>query len=55
MSRPVSVAKTPNTATMTRAAEVTTPAVSVMPCSTAVRVGMPRSHSSRMRLTMNTW
>ena len=34
---------------------VTTPAVSVMPCSTAFSVGTPRSHSSRMRLRMNTW
>ena len=49
------LAKIEKTATMTTAALVTTPAVSVMPCSTACSVGTPFSHSSRTRLRMNTW
>ena len=43
MSRMGSIAKTLNTATITTAAPVTTPAVLRMPCSTASRVLMPRS------------
>jgi len=37
------------------AALVTTPAVDLMPCSTACSVLIPRSYSSRIREMMNTW
>src|SRR5262249_16766218 len=50
-----SVAKIPNTPTITIAALVTVEAVERMPRSTASRVEWPRSTSSRIRLTMNTW
>ena len=44
-----------NTATITIAALVTTPAVLLMPCATASSVVMPRSKASRIRVRMNTW
>ena len=44
-----------NTATITTAALVTTPAVDLMPWRTASSVRIPPSTASRMRLTMNTW
>lgn len=44
-----------NTATITTAAEVTTPAVWWMPPATASSVLAPRSTSSLTRLRMNTW
>jgi hypothetical protein len=50
-----SEAKMLNTATITIAALVTTPAVDLIPCSTASSVVIPRSNASRIRLTMNTW
>ena len=50
-----SVAKIANTATITTAALVTTPAVLLIPCATASSVRMPRSTASRIRLRMNTW
>ena len=50
-----SVAKIENTATITAAAAVTTPAEPRMPCSTAASLPMPRSQPSLMRLRMNTW
>jgi hypothetical protein len=50
-----SVAKIENTATMITAALVTTPALRAMPSLTAVRAGVPPSHSSLIRLRMNTW
>ena len=50
-----SVAKTPNTATITIAALVTVLAVDLMPCATASSVFMPPSNASRTRLRMNTW
>ena len=50
-----SVAKIANTETMTAAALVTTPAVSLMPRSTATFVGRPRRTYSRTRLSTNTW
>ncbi len=46
----VSVAKIENTATITIAALVTTPAVALIPTPTASAVGRPRTCSSRMRL-----
>ncbi len=49
------IAKTLNTATITAAALVTTPAVVLMPCATASSVPSPRSYASRIRLRMNTW
>jgi hypothetical protein len=51
----LSVAKTANTATITTAALVTTPAVLLMPCATASSVRSPRSTASRIRLRMKTW
>ena len=51
----LSVAKTLNTAIMTAAALVTTPAEVVMPCRTASVVDSPRIAASRIRLTTNTW
>ena len=50
-----SVANRPNTPTITIAALVTVPAVSLMPSVTASSVGMPLSTSSLTRLRMNTW
>ena len=50
-----SVAKIENTATMTAAALVTTPAVLLIPCATAWSDRMPPSTASRIRLRMNTW
>jgi hypothetical protein len=47
-----SVAKTANTATMTVAAPVTTPAVDLMPCATASSVRIPPSNASRIGLRM---
>jgi hypothetical protein len=47
--------KIENTATITTAALVTTPAVCLMPCATALSVDRPRSTPSRIRLRMNTW
>ena len=49
------VPKMPNTATITIAALVTTPAVRLIPCATASSVRMPLSKASRIRLRMNTW
>ena len=54
-STELSVAKIANTATITIAALVTTPAVERMPCATASSVDSPRSTASRIRLRMNTW
>ena len=51
----LSVAKIANTETITAAALVTTPAVSLIPRSTASRVGSPRCTCSRTRLSTNTW
>ena len=51
----LSVAKMLNTATITIAALVTTPAVDLMPWATALSVLIPPSTASRMRLMMNTW
>ena len=51
----LNVAKTENTATITRAALVMTPAVEVMPSATARLVESPRSCPSRMRLRISTW
>ena len=51
----LSVAKIANTATITAAAPVTTPAVLLIPCATALSVRMPPSTASRIRLRMNTW
>ncbi len=51
----LSVAKIENTATITIAALVTTPAVCLMPCATARSVLIPPSTASRIRLMMNTW
>ena len=48
-------AKVENTATITTAALVTTPAVLLIPWATAFSVLMPRSTASRTRLRMNTW
>jgi len=50
----LSVAKIENTATITTAALVTTPAVALIECATACWVAMPRSTPSRMRLRMKT-
>ena len=50
-----SEAKIANTATITVAAAVTTPAELLMPCSTASSLEAPPSHSSLTRLRMNTW
>src|SRR6266487_72185 len=50
-----SVMKTEKTSTITIAALVTTPAVVLIPCSTASSVDMPWSTPSRMRLRMKTW
>ena len=50
-----SAAKIANTATMTAAALVTTPAVDLIPCATASSMLAPRSNVSRIRLMMNTW
>src|SRR5215210_1346250 len=55
MSMNESVAKTPNTPTITSAAAVTTPAVDLMPWPTASSVDSPRSTASLIRLRMNTW
>ena len=55
MSMVLSVAKMENTATITIAALVTTPAELVMPWPTASRVDRPRARASRMRLTTKTW
>ena len=49
------VAKIENTATMITAALVTTPALRAMPSVTAARGDAPPSHSSLIRLRMNTW
>ena len=49
------MANTENTAIITTAALVTTPAVDLMPCATASPVLIPPSYASRIRLTMNTW
>ena len=54
-SCPVDRAKEANTATMTAAALVTTPAVERMPCAVAASVPIPPSTASRIRLRMNTW
>ena len=54
-SRKLSVTKTANTPTMTKAALVTVPAVVAIPWRTASWVLMPRSWSSRTRDRMNTW
>ena len=51
----LSVAKIENTATITTAALVTTPAVALIACATASCVGSPRCTPSRMRLRMKTW
>jgi len=53
-SRKERVAKIANTATITAAALVTTPAVVRSPCETAASVDIPRSYASRMRVRMNT-
>ena len=50
-----SVPKIEKTPTMTRAALVTTPAVTVIPCRTASSDVIPESTPSRTRLRMNTW
>ena len=50
-----SVANTENTAIITTAALVTTPAVDLIPWATASPVLMPPSNASRIRLRMNTW
>ncbi len=55
MSMNWSVAKIPNTPTITIAAAVTTLAVDLMPWLTASSVGSPRSTASLIRLRMNTW
>ena len=55
MSTIGSVTKTRNAPTITTAALVTTPAVVVIPCSTASSVLSPRSYASRIRLRMKTW
>ena len=55
MSIVESVAKIENTATITIAAAVTTPAVDLIPWVTAASVSSPRSYASRIRLRMNTW
>ena len=55
MSRIGISAKTANTATITTAALVTTPAVALIPRSTASPVGRPRSWASRTRVRMKTW
>ena len=47
--------KIENTATITTAALVTTPAVCLIPNATASSVFIPRSTASRIRLRMNTW
>ena len=47
--------KTENTATITIAALVTTPAVVLIPCAIASSVLAPRANASRIRLRMNTW
>ena len=49
------VAKIANTATMTRAALVTTLAVARMPWATASSVLIPDSWDSRTRLRISTW
>ena len=54
-SSALSVAKIANTAIITTAALVTTPAVDLMPWLTASSVRMPPSTASRIRLRMNTW
>ena len=48
------VMKIANTETITAAALVITPAVSLMPRSTARRVGRPLTACSRMRASTNT-
>ena len=50
-----SEAKIANTATITIAALVTTPAVDLIAWATASDVDMPLSYASRTRLRMNTW
>ncbi len=50
-----SVAKIENTATMITAALVTTPALRAMPPVIAFFADAPPSHSSLIRLRMNTW
>ncbi len=55
MSMNESVAKIENTATITSAAALTTPAVDLIPWATASSVDSPRSTASRIRLRMNTW
>src|SRR5438093_7112665 len=55
MSSDESDPKSAKTATITSAALVTTPAVTVIPCRTASSVGIPASTDSRTRLRMNTW
>ena len=50
----LSVAKIENTATITTAALVTTPAVALIAPATASRLLSPRSTPSRMRLRMKT-
>ena len=55
MSMNESVAKMPNTPTITSAAALTTPAVDLMPWLTASSVDSPRSTASLIRLRMNTW
>ena len=54
-SSELSVAKMPNTATITAAALVTTPAVALMPVATASSVRLPRSNASRTRERIRTW
>ena len=54
MSRIGISAKTKKTPTITSAALVTTPAVVVIPYSTASFVERPRSYASRTRLRMKT-
>jgi alpha-1,2-mannosyltransferase len=49
------VTKIEKTATMIRAALVTTPALEAMPPMIACSGDEPRAHSSRTRLRMNTW
>lgn len=49
------VANRANTATITTAALVITPAVRPIPAVTAARVDSPRSWPSLIRLTTNTW
>jgi hypothetical protein len=54
MSRIGTSANTKKTPTITIAALVTTPAVVVIPCSTASSVDALRSYASRTRLRRNT-